>query len=93
MPYLPGWRGIPILPLEKVITASYGLVTAVLGHAVGWPMARGGSQRIVEALAAHLRTLGGQIETGCMVQSLDELPPARIMMLDITPRQFVQDRG
>jgi len=88
-----GMAGHSILPLEQVITASYGLVTAMLGHAVGWPMARGGSQRIVDALAAHLRSLGGQIETNCMVRSLDELPPARIVMLDITPRQFVQIAG
>jgi hypothetical protein len=52
-----GMAGHSILPLETLITASYGLVTAMLGHAVGWPMARGGSQKIAEKLA-HLRALG-----------------------------------
>ena len=48
-----------------------------LGHAVGWPVARGGSQAIADAMAAHLRSLGGEIETGREVRSLADLPPAR----------------
>ena len=53
-----------MLPLEATATASFGLILAMLGHAVGWPLARGGSQAIADALASYLRSLGGEIETG-----------------------------
>ena len=82
-----------IMPLEKPLTASFGLVLAILAHRVGWPLPRGGSQSIANALAAHLKTLGGQIHTGCPIDDLAELPPARITMLDVTPRQFLKLAG
>ena len=53
-----------MMPLEWPATAAFGLMLGILAHAVGWPMARGGSQRIADALAAHLRSLGGEIVTG-----------------------------
>jgi phytoene dehydrogenase-like protein len=63
-------------------------------HAVGWPVARGGSQRLAEALASHLRALGGEIEIGRRVESLDELPAeAGPVLLDVTPRQLVRLAG
>ncbi|MCB0098679.1 MAG: NAD(P)/FAD-dependent oxidoreductase, partial [Caldilineaceae bacterium] len=82
-----------IMPLEKPLTASFGLVLAILAHRVGWPLPRGGSQFIANALAAHLKTLGGQIHTGCPIDDLAELPPARVTMLDVTPRQFLKLAG
>ena len=57
---------------------------------MGWPIARGGSQRLADALAGHLRSLGGEIETGRLVESLDELPQGGIKLLDLTPRQFLR---
>ncbi len=53
-----------MLPLEATATASFGLILAMLGHSVGWPLPRGGSQSIADALASYLRSLGGEIETG-----------------------------
>lgn len=82
-----------MLPLDASASASFGLVLALLGHAVGWPMARGGSQAIADALAATLRSLGGEIETSRPVASLAELPPARLVMLDVTPRQLLALAG
>jgi phytoene dehydrogenase-like protein len=82
-----------ILPLEKPFTASFGLVLGILGHAVGWPLPRGGSQRITEALAGHLRTLGVELVTNARVESLDELPPARLVLCDVTPRQLLRMAG
>jgi len=61
----------------------------LLGHAVGWPLPRGGSQCIADALAAHLRGLGGEIVTNAPVCSLAELPSARVTLLDVTPRQVM----
>jgi phytoene dehydrogenase-like protein len=82
-----------MLPLSAPVSASFGLVLGVLGHALGWPVARGGSQRIAGGLAAHLRSLGGEIETGRRVTSLDGLPPARAVLLDVTPRQVLRLAG
>lgn len=88
-----GLAGHSIRDLEHAATAAFGLVLGILGHAVGWPLPRGGSQRIAEALAGHLRALGGEIVTGCPVESLDQLPPARAILLDVTPRQALQIAG
>jgi phytoene dehydrogenase-like protein len=82
-----------ILPLEKVATTSFGLVLGLTGHAVGWPLPRGGSQSIADALASYLRSLGGQIATGAPVESLDELSSARTVLCDVTPRQFLRLAG
>jgi phytoene dehydrogenase-like protein len=81
------------LPLDAVTTAAGGLLLGLLAHAIGWPVARGGSQAIADALAAYLRSLGGQIETGVWVRSLAELPPARAVLLDVTPKQVLQLAG
>jgi len=88
-----GIAGHAILPLEQTATAAIGLVLGVLTHAVGWPLPRGGSRRIAEALAAHLRSLGGEIRTGSPVESLDALPPARAVLCDVTPRQLLKIAG
>ncbi|HMB91820.1 MAG TPA: NAD(P)/FAD-dependent oxidoreductase [Rhodothermales bacterium] len=77
------------LPLEQMGSSAFGLVLGLLGHAVGWPMPKGGAQRITDALAAHFRALGGTIETGRRITSLDDLPPAHAVLLDVTPRQLL----
>jgi phytoene dehydrogenase-like protein len=82
-----------IMPLEKPLTGAFGLVLGLLGHAVGWPLPKGGSQAIVNAMADYLRSLGGEVVTGWWVKSLDELPPSRLRFLDVTPRQFLKLAG
>ncbi len=82
-----------MLPLSTPGTASAGLLLGLLAHAVGWPLPRGGAQKIVEALAAYLRDLGGEIVTGIEVGSLDSLPAARVILCDITPRQLLRLAG
>lgn len=79
-----------ILPLEQIITAAFGLMLGALGHAVGWPLPRGGSQQIAEAMAGYLRALGGEIVVDHPVQTLAEVPPAQAVLLDVTPRQLLQ---
>jgi phytoene dehydrogenase-like protein len=78
------------LPLEARLTAGVALALAVPGHAVGWPFPRGGAQRISDALAGYLRSLGGEILTGSDVTALPEAP---IVMCDVTPRQFLSLAG
>ncbi len=82
-----------LLPLTQPATAAFGLMLGMLGHAVGWPFPRGGSQKLADALAAYLRSLGGEIETGTRVESLAELGDARAILLDVTPRQLVAMTG
>lgn len=77
-----------IMPLEKTLTSAIGLMLGIAGHAVGWPVARGGSQRIANGLAAYLQSLGGQIETSRRVSSIDELPKARAYLFDVSPKHL-----
>ena len=88
-----GHAGHAILPLERPATAGFGLMLALLAHAVGWPVARGGSQQVAKALAAHFTALGGKIETGHWVASLDELPRARAVFFDTAPRGLLKIAG
>jgi phytoene dehydrogenase-like protein len=81
------------LPLEHRPSAAIALMLGIAGHAVGWPVARGGSQRIADAMASYLRSLGGRIVTGRRIATLDELPTARAILLDVTPRQVIQIAG
>src|ERR1043166_4573338 len=84
-----GLAGHSFLPLEERASAAFALVLAMAGHAVGWPLPRGGSQRISDALASLLRSLGGELKTGVRVESLKELPLARAILLDVTPLQLL----
>ena len=87
-----GMSAHSILPLGRPVTASFGLVLGMLAHGVGWPVARGGSQQIADAMASYLRSLGGEIVTGQQIESLDELP-AQTVLLDVTPRQLLRIAG
>lgn len=82
-----------ILPLTKSPTASFGLALAASGHAVGWPIPRSGSQKIADALASYLKSLGGVIETGRKVQTIGELDGAGVILFDTTPRQMIAIAG
>jgi phytoene dehydrogenase-like protein len=81
------------VPLERALTAAFGLVLGAGAHAVGWPFARGGAQAVADALVGVLRSHGGTLETQRRVTSLDELPPARTVLLDLTPRQVLALAG
>jgi phytoene dehydrogenase-like protein len=82
-----------ILPLERAPSAAAGLVLAALGHTFGWPIPRGGSQQIANALAAYLRSLGGEIVTSMPIATLAQLPRARAILFDVTPRQLLAIAG
>jgi phytoene dehydrogenase-like protein len=82
-----------ILPLEQMMTAAAGLMLGVAGHALGWPLPRGGAQRISDALASYLRSLGGELECGRRVASLEELPRAKAILFDGSPRNLARIAG
>ena len=88
-----GLVGHSFLDFRQPFTSSFGLVLGTLAHAVGWPFPRGGAQAITDAMGAYLRSLGGDIVAGWRVQSLDELPPSRAVLLDVTPRQVLRLAG
>jgi phytoene dehydrogenase-like protein len=88
-----GMAAHSMLPLHAPLSASFGLILGLLAHAVGWPLARGGSGAIASALEAEARSLGVEIETGHRVDSLDRLPAARAYVLDVTPRQALEMTG
>jgi phytoene dehydrogenase-like protein len=80
-------------PLDTPGTAAAALLLCTLAHAVGWPLPKGGSQNIVNAMASYFRSLGGEIETDRSVESIEELPPARATLFDVTPRQLLRIAG
>ncbi|MDQ4069908.1 MAG: NAD(P)/FAD-dependent oxidoreductase [Actinomycetota bacterium] len=82
-----------ILNLGHPLTSAFGLVLGGAAHVVGWPVARGGSQRIADALASYLGVLGGEIVTGHPVRSLADLPPRSTVLFDLTPRQVLAVAG
>ena len=79
-----------VMPLDAPLSSAIALILGAIGHAGGWPVARGGAQRITDALAATLRSLGGEICAGSPVTAL---PEAEIVMCDVTPRQFLAIAG
>ncbi len=85
---LAGCAAHAILPLERSFTAAIGLVFLVAGHVEAWPVPAGGSQAIAGSLAGLLRSLGGKIQTGALVRSLADLPPARLYLFDTSPSQL-----
>jgi phytoene dehydrogenase-like protein len=82
-----------MLPLDRLATAAFGLVLGATAHLAGWVFPRGGAQRLTDALVAHLRSLGGQVVTGVRVTSIDDLPPARAILCDLSPRPFLRIAG
>src|SRR6202046_5616819 len=70
-----------MLPLSAPVTSAFGLLLTMAAHSVGWPVVEGGSGRLAGALLDELAGLGGEVETGRWVRSLDELPPARAVLL------------
>jgi phytoene dehydrogenase-like protein len=90
---LAGVAAHSIQPLTHPLTGGFGLLFAVLAHSVGWPVVEGGSSAIADGLVAELTSLGGKVSTGRMIRRLDELPRARVILLDVTPRQLAALAG
>jgi phytoene dehydrogenase-like protein len=85
---LAGCAAHSILPLERPLTAAVAMIFGLTAHVEDWPVAAGGSQAITGALASLLRQLGGRIETGAPVRRLADVPPARVVLFDLSPNQL-----
>jgi len=81
------------LPLDRPGSGAIGLVLALAGHAVGWPFPRGGAGRITEALAEHLREIGGEIRPSTPIRALADLPPSSTVLFDIAPSRLERIAG
>ena len=75
-----------VMPLTDLATASIGLVLSVAAHRAGWPIAAGGAQRVTDALVSYLRSLGGEVVADSPVAALSDLPSAKTVFLDVSPR-------
>lgn len=82
-----------ILPLDRLITASFALVLGTLAHVVGWPIPKGGAQSIANALASCFTELGGKIYTDSPITNIDQLANYKLKFFDTTPRQLLQIVG
>jgi phytoene dehydrogenase-like protein len=79
-----------LLALDEAGTAAIGLLLLASAHAGGWPVARGGSTTVAEAMVRRLRELGGEVECGRKVETVDDLPPHRAVLLDLVPKGVLQ---
>lgn len=90
------WAGMSahsIQPLTNWSSSAIGMVLAAVGHLYGWPIPKGGSQSIADALASYFVSLGGKIETGHLVKSFDQLPSSDVVLFDVSPKQLLQIAG
>ncbi|MEO5891440.1 MAG: NAD(P)/FAD-dependent oxidoreductase [Ferruginibacter sp.] len=90
---LAGMAAHAIQPLSNLATSAIALVLMATGHTEGWPIPKGGSQQIAHALAGYFVSIGGKIETGHYVNSLQNLPSSNAVLFDVTPRQLLQIAG
>jgi phytoene dehydrogenase-like protein len=79
--------------LNRPLTSAIGMVLGTYGHRHNWPFVKGGSQKLIDAMAAYLKSLGGEIQTGWRVRSIDELPATRATLLNVTPKQVLELAG
>jgi phytoene dehydrogenase-like protein len=90
------WGGMAahaIQPLSNLSTSAIALVLMTAGHLKGWPIPQGGSKEIANSLASYFISLGGRIQTGQFIKSLSELPSAKTVLFDVTPKQLLQIAG
>jgi phytoene dehydrogenase-like protein len=88
--FFAGHAAHSILPLEQAFSSSFGLVLCTSMHAVGWPIAKGGSYKITNALAEYFKSLGGTIETGNRIKDYSDIPDAKSVLFDLTPHQIAR---
>jgi phytoene dehydrogenase-like protein len=88
-----GMAAHSFLGLEQPFSASFGIVLAATAHAVGWPIPRGGSQAVTDALIAHLESLGGAVRTSTPIERLEDVGQVDVTMCDTTPRQLLRLAG
>ena len=82
-----------VLPLDRPLTTAFGVAIGAVGHLVGWPFPAGGAQAITDALVGDLIAHGGEVVCNHRVDDLAALPPAKVVIADVSPRQLVAMAG
>jgi phytoene dehydrogenase-like protein len=90
---LAGMAAHSIRPMSAPLTSAFALTFLIITHLTGWPVIEGGSGQLIAAMTGELAELGGTVTTGSWVERLDDLPAARTMLLDVTPRQLLALAG
>jgi phytoene dehydrogenase-like protein len=75
-----------VVPLNKVLTSAIGLVLGIAAHANGWPYVEGGSVNLARALDSYFRSIGGEVETGSFIKDFSQIPPARVILFNTSPK-------
>ena len=88
-----GMAAHSVMPLDRKLTAAVGLIFCLTAHGRGWPLPRGGSQRIALAMQRYLQALGGEVVAGTRVATLRDIPRSRAILLDVSPRNCAASRG
>jgi len=88
-----GFAAHSFLALDEAMSGAFGMLMAITAHAVGWPIPRGGSQSITNALCSYLSSLGGKVTTSHRIESLADLPACDVVLCDVTPRQLLKMAG
>ena len=90
------WSGIvahSMIPLESLTSSAIGFVLTIAGHRSGWPIPKGGSQRIADAMVNYFRSLGGTVQTNTTVTTLTDLPESKVVLFDTSANQLLQICG
>ena len=90
------WAGMAahsLQPLSNLGTSAFGLVLMATGHLKGWPVPKGGSKQIANALSSYFLSIGGKIETGMPVRSMKDIPASNVVLFDLTPKQILEIAG
>jgi phytoene dehydrogenase-like protein len=90
---LAGMAAHSMQPLTNLTTSAIALVLMASAHLKGWPIPKGGSNQIANALASYFFSLGGKIQTGFYVNSLEQLPSSHVVLFDVTPQQLLKIAG
>lgn len=90
------WSGMAahsMLPFSKLTTSAIAMVLTINGHLKGWPIVKGGTQMLANAMANYFCSLGGEIETNTIISSLRQLPKTKVVLFDTSPTQLLQIAG
>lgn len=88
--FFGGLAAHSMLALDKQMSASFGLVLGAIGHVANWPFPQGGSQALADAMAAYFQSIGGTIQTDMHIRGLKQIPPAKVLLFDLGPKQLIE---
>jgi phytoene dehydrogenase-like protein len=90
---MAGLAAHSFLSPSQPFSGLFGIVLAAAAHALGWPIPRGGSQAITDALIAHLRSRGGVVQTSTPIGRIEDVGAVDVALCDTTPRQLLRLAG